>query len=93
MENSQLQLVEATLDQKLSRLARKYSDEIIVQTLHQIRMNGEEDEFLRTCGWEPEMTLTEALRCLQEYCDFVEMMVRKHLEKGESRPYLSAFFN
>lgn len=93
MENPQIQLVEATLDQKLSRLARKYSDEIIVQTLHEIRMNGEEDEFLRTCGWKAEMSLTEALGCLQEYCEFVEMMIRKHLEKETTRPYLPAFFN
>lgn len=93
MEDPQLGLVEVTLDQKLWHLARHYSHDVIVQTLHEIRMNGEEDEFLRTCGWKPEMTLTDALGCLQEYCDFLERMIREHLEKEKPRQYLPAFFN
>lgn len=92
-KDPEIALVEVALDQKLSRLTRKYTDEVVIQTLHEIRNTGEEDEFLRTCGWNSEMSLVEALECLQDYCDFVETTIQRHLEKGESRHYLPAFFN
>ena len=60
-KNSQIQMFEAAMEQKLSQLARQYSDELVNQTWNEIRIAGDDEAFLKTCGWKTEMTLPEAL--------------------------------
>lgn len=79
--NPQLQMFEVAMGSKLSQLAKKYSKNLIAKIWDDIKTAGGDEAFLGVCGWKSEMTLAEALGCLDDYCDFIEAMIRKHLEK------------
>ena len=80
-----MQIVKAALDHKISQRARKYTDELVFKIWEEMKTGGGDQAYLSVCGWKPEMTLMEALECLDDYCDFIEAMIRKHQEKGEEK--------
>lgn len=90
----QIQLLEAALEQKLSRLAQKYSDEVVINIWKEMRIGGGNEAYLSVSEWKAEMTIMEALWCLDDYCDFIEAMILKQLEKErKGNHYIPALFN
>ena len=79
-KNPQMSIFEAVTRHRISQLARKYGDELVVKIWKEIKTGGDE-AFFSGCGWKPEMTQMEALEGLNDYCDFVEAMIRKHQGK------------
>ena len=76
-------IFEAVTTHKISQLARKYGDELVVKVWEEIKAAGGDEAFFSVCGWKSEMTQREALEGLDDYCDFVEAMIRKHQGKGK----------
>jgi transcription elongation factor Elf1 len=74
-------IFEAVTKHKISQLARKYGDKLVVKVWKEIKTAGGDEAFFSVCGWKSEMTQMEALEGLDDYCDFVEAMIRKHQEK------------
>jgi ribosome-associated translation inhibitor RaiA len=94
-KNRQRQIFNEVLDQRISQLARKYTDELVLKIWEEIEIGGEDQAYLSVCGWKSEMTLMEALECLDDYCDFIESKIRKHQEKGKEKRgsnYIPALF-
>jgi hypothetical protein len=94
-KNRQVQIFRAVLDHKISQLAGKYTGELVFKIWEEIKTGGGDQVYLSVCGWKSEMTLMEALECLEDYCDFIEAMIRKHQEKGEEKRgsnYIPALF-
>jgi transcription elongation factor Elf1 len=79
--NPQMSIVEAVTKHKISQLARKYGDELVGKVWKEIKTVGGDEAFFGLCGWKSEMTQMEALEGLDDYCDFVEAMIRRHQEK------------
>ncbi len=79
--NPQLSMCEAVTRHKISQLIRKYGDELVLKVWEEIKTAGGDEAFFSVCGWKSEMTQMEALEGLDDYCDFVEVMIRKHQEK------------
>ena len=84
-KNPQMSIFEAVTKHKISQLARKYGDKLVVKVWKEIKTAGGDEAFFSVCGWKSEMTLMEALECLEAYCDFIEAMIRKNHEKGEEK--------
>ena len=76
-----MSIFEAVTKHKISQLARKYGDELVVKVWKEIKAAGGDEAFFGVCGWKAEMTQMEALEGLDDYCDFVEAMIRKHQKK------------
>ena len=93
-KNTRIRILEAVMADKLSQFAAKYSDEVVIKAWEEIRKANGEEAYIRFCEWKTEMTLMEALGCLDEYCEFVEAMIRKHLQKeGRVSSLAPAVFN
>ncbi len=91
---TQLKLLEAAIQHHFSQLAEKYGVELVIEIWYEIRKSERDVAFFEVCGWKPEMTVTEALRCLQDYVDFVESVLLKFLaEHKKGNHYRPAFFN
>jgi hypothetical protein len=95
MENKyfQIRLLEAALSQKLSQLAGKYSDELVMRVWNEMRSGIGIEAYLSGCEWKAQMTLREALGYLEDYCDFIEGMIRKHLGKERGADCIPALYN
>ncbi len=94
-KNRQRQIFNEVLDQRISQLARKYTDELVLKIWEEMEIGGEDQAYLSVCGWKSDMTLMEALECLDDYCDFIESKIRKHQEKGKEKRgsnYIPALF-
>jgi len=93
-KNTQIQTLEAALAQKLSKLGKKYSPELVIEIWREMRTGGGNEAYLSVCEWNAEMTLREALWCLDDYCGFIEAKIRKHLAKAKrGNHYIPALFN
>jgi hypothetical protein len=93
-KNSQMLMFEAVLEKKLSQLAGKYGAALVYRIWEEMRIAGGDEAYFRFCGWPTEMTLGEAIGCLHGYCDFIEAMIRKHIEKEKKAvQYIPALFN
>ena len=87
MENitERIQLLEKLFDQavrmKLSQLARKNDPDLIFKLWTQIVKIDEIKTYFRKWVWKPDLTITEALDCLDDYCSGLEVLLRKRQGK------------
>ena len=93
-ENFQIKILRIAMEQKLCQLARKYSIGLVSKVYEEMkRVDGDRD-FNSGSGLKSEMTLMEALECLDDYCDFLEAMIRKWQEREKGKVhYIPAIFN
>lgn len=84
-KNPQMPIFEVVTRHKISQLARKYGDELIVKVWKEIKTAGGDEAFFSVCGWKSEMTQVKALEGLDDYYDFLEAMIRKHQEKEKRK--------
>ena len=86
MENDpQIRILKATMEKKLSQLAKKYGLGAVTKAWAE--MAERDRTFYSIFGWKSEMTLTEALRGLDDYCDFIEATIRKRQEKEKGKSH------
>lgn len=80
-------MFDAALKEKFAQLARKYDSEVVFKVWAEMeiaRCNRAEPS-LGNCGWNPEMTIMEALDCLDRYCDSIEAMVHERQEEQKKQ--------
>ena len=84
-KSTQIKVFEGILEHNISQLIRKYGRELVFKTWEETKIAGGDRAYFSFCGWKPEMTLMEALECLEDYCDFVEAMIQKNQEKEKEK--------
>ncbi len=89
----QIRVLEAVLSHKLSQLAGKYGNDLLLKVWNEMRRDGGNEAYLSVCEWKTHMTMAEALGCLNDYCDFIEGMIRKHVGKERGGDCSPALFN
>ena len=68
-------MFDAALKEKFSQLGRKYKWEPVLKVWAEIaRWQGSRSYFNKEV-WKPEMTIMEALDCLDRCCDSIEAMI------------------
>jgi hypothetical protein len=76
-----MQLVEKLFDQalkmRISRMARKYDPALVFNLWVQIAKIGEVKLDFSRWRWEPDLTITAALDCLDNYCTELESLLRE----------------
>jgi len=80
-------MFDAAMKEKFSQLARKYNSELVFKVwaeLETARCNGVEP-YCSKWGWNPEMTMMEALDCLDSYCDSIEAMIQDRQEEEKEQ--------
>jgi hypothetical protein len=78
-------MFDTALKEKFSQLARKYDWGLLFEIWAEILKNGGVKSYFAKGDWEPEMTIDQALDCLDEYCRSVESLIQKRLDEGKER--------
>ena len=76
-------MFEAALKEKFSQLGRKYNWELVFKIWAEIASCEGVKFYFKKWVWKPQMTITEALGCLDRYCDSIEAMIRERVKKEE----------
>jgi hypothetical protein len=72
-------MVEAAMKEKLRQLARKYDQKFVFDIWVEMTKKGGSKPYARRLTWKPELTIAQALGCLDNYCTSLEMQIRgKH---------------
>ena len=87
-KNTLREIFEAVLENEFSHLVGRYGTELVNTVWDEIRMAGGDEAYFSVCGWKNEMSLPEALECLFDYCDFIEVMIRKYSDKEKERSFI-----
>ena len=75
-------LFDALLKKKFSQLARKYSGELVFKIWGKVKITDADEAYFSACGWKPEMTIMEALNCLDEYCNYIEQVIQDYQKRN-----------
>jgi hypothetical protein len=81
-ENSRKKILEkmfeAALKEKFGQLARKYDPKLVFEIWTQIiRGGGVQGHFPPKEKWDQNVTIKQALDCLDDYCKSIESLIRK----------------
>ena len=79
-------IFEAALKEKLNSLTRKYDHRLVFKLWARMAKTGCIKPYFCEWRWKPDMTLTEAIDCLDDYCNGLEDKLQKHQATGNSRP-------
>ena len=74
-------MFDAALKEKTSQMARKYDHNLVFEFWTQIVKSGGFKNNFSKWEWGPEMTIGQALDCLDGYCDSIEAMIRDRQEE------------
>ncbi len=69
-------MFDAALKKKISQMARKYDHNLVFEFWTHIVKNAGAKNHFSKWEWKPEMTIGQALDCLDDYCDSIEGMIR-----------------
>ena len=80
-------MFQAALKEKFSQLARKYDSELVFKVWAEVEIAKCErvEPYFSKWGWNPKMTIMEALDSLDGYCDSIEAMIRERQEKDKKQ--------
>jgi len=86
MENSRKKILkkmfEAALKEKFSQLASKYNPRLVFEIWTQIITGGGvQGRFPPKEKWDQNVTMKQALDCLDGYCESIESLIRKSREE------------
>ena len=70
-------MFEAALKEKLNLLARRYDYALVFELWTQIMKIGAVQTYFCKWGWTPNMTIAEALDCLDDYCNGLEAQLQE----------------
>ncbi len=76
----------AALKEKMNQLARKYDPALVFELWTRMAKNG----CIKPCfckgRWEPNTTISEAIDCLDDYCNGLEELLQKPMEIRQAIP-------
>jgi hypothetical protein len=80
-ENPHKRIIErmarAALKEKLNHLARKYDQKYVFDIWVELEKRGGAKPYASKLLWKPEMTIAQALECLDTYCHSMEAKIRE----------------
>jgi hypothetical protein len=72
-------MVEAAMKEKFRQLAQKYNQKFVFDIWVEMAKKGGSKPYASKLTWKPELTIAQALDCLDNYCTSLEMQIRgKH---------------
>jgi len=84
LERSRLlqKMFDAALKEKMNQLARKYDYGLVFELWTRIATAGCIKPYFCNWRWKPNMTITEAIDCLDDYCNGLETLLQKREGAG-----------
>jgi hypothetical protein len=74
-------MFDAALKEKNSQLARKYGHNLVFEFWAKVAKSGGVKIYFSKWQWKPEMTIGQALDCLDDYYESIEEMIRDRQEE------------
>jgi len=78
-------MFEAAIKERLKLLARKYDQETIFDIWVEMAKTESGKTHFGEQAWKPEMTLAQALDCVDDYCHSVEEKIRGKHSEGKDK--------
>ena len=78
-------MFDAALKEKMNQLARKYGHDLVFKLWTRIAKAGCIKPYFCKWRWKPDMTITEAIDCFDDYCNGLEAQLQKHQATGNSK--------
>ena len=76
-------MFDAALKEKMNQLARKYNHSLVLELWARMEKNGCVKPYFYNWRWKPNMTITEAIDCLDDYCNGLETLLQKRQAAGD----------
>ena len=70
-------MFDAALKEKMNQLARKYDPGLVFELWTRMAKTGCIKPYFCKWRWKPNMTITEAIDCLDDYCNGLENLLQK----------------
>ena len=70
-------MFDAALKEKINQLARKYDPGLVFELWTRMAKTGCIKPYFCKGGWKLNMTITEAIDCLDDYCNGLENLLQK----------------
>ena len=70
-------MFDAALKEKMNQLARKYDLELVLELWRRMVKNEGLKPYFCKWRWNPNMTISEAIDCLEDYCIGLEAQLRE----------------
>jgi len=79
-------MFDAALKEKMNQLVKKYGHGLVFELWTRMATGGCIKPYSCPWKWKPNMTITEALDCLDEYCNELENLLRMSQEFRPTTP-------
>jgi len=76
-------MFDAALKVKMNELARKYDHSLVLELWARMKKNGCIKPYFCKWRWKPDMTITEAMDCLDDYFAGIEILLQKRQAAGD----------
>ncbi len=78
-------MFDAALKEKMNQLARKYGHGPVFELWTRMAKTGCIKSYFCKWRWKPNMTVTEAIDCLDDYCGRLQAQLHNRQATGNSR--------
>ena len=78
-------MFDAALKEKMNCLARKYDPEVVFELWARMAKTGCIKPYFCKWRWNPDMTIAEAIDCLDDYCSGLENLLQRAASDDISR--------
>jgi len=78
-------IFDAALKEKMNQLARKYDHALVFELWTRMAKTGCIKPYFCKWRWKPNMTITEAIDCLDDYFTGLEALLQKRQAAGDRR--------
>ena len=78
-------MFDAALKEKMNQLAREYGHGLVFELWTRMAKTGCIKPYFCKWRWKPNMTITEAIDCLDDYCNGLEAQLQERQATGNSR--------
>ncbi len=75
-------MFDAALKEKMNQLTRKYDHDLVFKLWTRMAKTGCIKPYFCKWRWRPNLTITEAIDCLDDYFTGLEALLRKRQETG-----------
>ena len=79
-------MFDAAMKEKMNQLARKYDPSLVFELWTRIAKNGCIKPYFCKWRWKPDMTISEAIDCLDDYWSGLENLLQMRLEMRQEIP-------
>lgn len=79
-------MFDAALKEKINQLARKYDHSLVFELWTRMAKTGCIKPYFCKWRWTPDMAITEAIDCLDDYCKGLENLLQERLEMRQATP-------